>query len=360
MFKRLFGFGSSNTKNTENVKNVLSNRAPRNATRRIRPGSVANRPRVPIASSGNNIENVVGNIPGLGRLPSINTSGFPPVVSPPPPPPSGLVGITSGNSSPPIVPPASGPGEASNWRVTLRPYLAEVLDMTRGEEGVRIDVTRMPFKPKYEAILALEPKMDEAEAQVKKLRGEATLLTVGLRTAGIANKGYPNFRGKNAPAIYAAESGNSYEARGNFTVDGFPIRVTDANSLDAVFAKMKSRKGQVKTAVAAAKSKRAQIESAVKGLEALKADYIKKIREFRKFVQEEYAKATQAARASARAKLRAPRMNTGVEAELAALSTAPRSRFSLFGKRGGSKRGGSTRRRSASRKTRKNRRNNRK
>lgn len=344
MLKRLFGLTPSNTANT-------SARAPRNLTRRPRPGSMANTSSSSVAPSiaplGNNVENV------LASLPSINTR-LPPVAPPPPisiPSPE-MVGITSGNSSPSASPsPLTPAAVVSNWRATLRPYLAEVLDMTRGEEGVRINVNRVPFKPKYEAILALEPKMDEAEARIKTLRGEATALSAALRTAGIANKGYANFRGKNAPTIYAAESGNSYEARGNFTVDGFPIRVTNANSLNAVFGKMKTRKSQVKSAVATAKAKRQEIDGAIKAYETLKADYLKKIREFRKLVQEEYAKATQAARASARAKLRAPRLNTGAELELAALTTAPRSGFGLFGKRGG-KRGRSA--------TRKNRRNNRK
>ena len=104
------------------------------------------------------------------------------------------------------------------------------------------------FPSEYNQIQKLAQK--EANLATKAATAHANLeaATVGLNSLGALPTNNASFRGKNAPSVYAAynNSINDYVAQGNFSIDGFPFRVTNENSFNAVLAAMKNKRRNVR------------------------------------------------------------------------------------------------------------------
>ena len=94
----------------------------------------------------------------------------------------------------------------------------------------------------------------EANLATKAATAHANLeaATGGLDALGALAVNNASFRGKNAPSVYAAfnNSINDYVAQGNFSIDGFPFRVTNENSFNSVLAAMKDKRRNVRPILA--------------------------------------------------------------------------------------------------------------
>jgi hypothetical protein len=295
------------------------------------------------ASLGNSTENELEDIipsTGLVGITSGNASPPPPVYIPPPPP----------SSPPPSSVPSAAVAAVPSWRANLKPLLDTAITELK---TFRFDPKAEVFAKQLEAIAAIEKELDILEGTVRKLTGEATQLDTQLRSSGMLPKGVLNFKGKNGPSVYAAKKGASFEARGNFMINAYPFRVQNDASFDAVLEKMKTQQATVSSLISKARVKRNELLTAQAQLNNKGKEYIGKIKALRKSVAEEAASLSQMARKAARTRITA-RPNQAQNVLSAYAEKKPGFFNRLF------KRSGGTRKRSATRKTRKNRRNSRK
>ena len=208
------------------------------------------------------------------------------------------------------------------------------------------------FKPKLNAI---NGKKVELAQLAKKIQASHEPLNAALKNKGaigalnIRNK---SFRGKNAPQVYVAEDGGNYIVRGNFMEQGYPFRVTNANSFNAVLAAMKAKRGNVK-------GKLNTLRKAVNVTEAMEKEYGVKQTELAKLIktlqkehQDYLSKRAKNARAMTRTIVpsAAPSAMSTTARQALEAPKAPGFLGKLFGK-------GGTRKNRKNRKTRKNRRN---
>lgn len=219
---------------------------------------------------------------------------------------------------------------------------------------------KVHFNPQINQIRALLREMKAITGQIAGIQESLKAATSGLQGAKGTNVGNASFRGRNAPTLYVSPTtnGQDYEARINFMVNGYPQRVKNSASFNSLLAQMRrktqnirSRSGPVRDLIAQAKQK--QIEYNMKQKEV--AALVKKLQKDHEEYVAKHAKNVRASRKVYQPGA-APQSLTLAEAESAlAPVAAPKKGFlsRLFG------RGGSTRRRSASRKTRKARKNSR-
>jgi hypothetical protein len=108
------------------------------------------------------------------------------------------------------------------------------------------------FPSEYNQIQKLAER--EANLATRAATAHASLeaATGGLDALGALPVNNASFRGKNAPSVYAAynNSINDYVAQGNFSIDGFPFRVTNENSFNGVLAAMKDKRRNVRPTLA--------------------------------------------------------------------------------------------------------------
>lgn len=211
------------------------------------------------------------------------------------------------------------------------------------------------FKPQLNAIKTKKVELSQLAREIQAQHGPLNAAIKSKRGVGALNIGNKSFMGKNGPRVYVAEEGGDYVVRGNFMQNGLPLRVSNPNSFNAVLRNMKAKRRNVT-------AKLGNLRRLAQGVEALEKQYSVKQVELAKLVKtlqkqhEEYlSKKAKEARATRRTILpsTAPSaMTTAAKRELAA-PKKPGFFNRLFGR-------GGTRRRSASRKTRKQRRNNRK
>ena len=111
--------------------------------------------------------------------------------------------------------------------------------------GVTID-PRTAFPDQYQSIVGLKQQISTLSEQVRAAEANAVAATKVVKEIGALNKGNTSFRGRNAPSVYAAANNtHGYVARGDFAINGFPFRVTNVNSFNAVLAQMKEKKTEV-------------------------------------------------------------------------------------------------------------------
>lgn len=211
------------------------------------------------------------------------------------------------------------------------------------------------FKPKLNAINGKKVELAQLAKRIQSQQGPLNAAIRNKRGLGVLNIGDRSFMGKNAPRVYVAEEGGDYVVRGNFMQNGLPLRVSNPNSFNAVLRNMKARRRNVSQKVGS-------LRALTQTVEGLEREYAFKQTELAKLVKtlqkehEQYLGArAKEARASRRTVLpsAAPSAMTSAARQALQPPQAPKKPgfFSRIFGRGG------TRRRSASRKTRKQRRN---
>ena len=112
--------------------------------------------------------------------------------------------------------------------------------------GVTID-PKTAFPAQYDEIVQLKTDIAELSQQVQQAEVTAAAAANAVKRLQPHNIGNASFRGKNAPSVYAAfnTNVNDYVARGNFSINGFPFRVTNENSFNSVLSQMKQMRGAV-------------------------------------------------------------------------------------------------------------------
>jgi uncharacterized protein YoxC len=251
----------------------------------------------------------------------------------------------------PPPPGALPPPPVTSWRSSLKPLFDQAI---ADFATFRIQMNVDPFKSKLAAISAMEKELDTLEGRVGKLTGEAVQLDNQLKGSGMLGKGTTNFRGKAGPTVYAAKKGNSFEARGNFSIDAFNFRATNDSSFDAVLKKMQTMQTAVSGLITQARAKRNELMTAQSELNTKAKQYVEAIKGLRKAISEEAKKLSQLASAASRTRITAaPSQAQNV---LGAYAEQKPGFFSRFFKRSAK---GGTRRRAAGKKTRKGRKNSR-
>jgi hypothetical protein len=211
------------------------------------------------------------------------------------------------------------------------------------------------FKPKLNAINGKKVELAQLAKRIQSQQGPLNAAIRNKRGLGVLNIGDRSFMGKNAPRVYVAEEGGDYVVRGNFMQNGLPLRVSNPNSFNAVLRNMKARRRNVSQKVGSLRA----LTQTVEGLEreyALKQTELAKLVKTLQKEHEQYLGArAKEARASRRTVLPSAAPSAMTSAARQALQPPqPPKKPGFFSRIFG--RGG-TRRRSASRKTRKQRRN---
>jgi hypothetical protein len=108
------------------------------------------------------------------------------------------------------------------------------------------------FPTEYANIQKLAQQEANLATRAATAHANLEAATGGLDALGALPVNNASFRGKNAPSVYAAfnNSINDYVAQGNFTIDGFPFRVTNENSFNAVLAAMKDKRRNIRPTLA--------------------------------------------------------------------------------------------------------------
>ena len=211
------------------------------------------------------------------------------------------------------------------------------------------------FKPKLDAINAKKGELAALAERIQTQHGPLNAAIRNKKALGVLNIGDKSFMGMNGPRVYVAEEGGDYVVRGNFMQNGLPLRASNPNSFNAVLRNMKAKRRNVSQKVG-------NLRSLTEAVDTLERDYGVKQVELAKLVKtlqkehEDYlSRRAKEARASRRTVLpaAAPSVMTSAARQALQPPQAPKKPgfFSRIFGRGG------TRRRSASRKTRKQRRN---
>ena len=145
--------------------------------------------------------------------------------------------------------------------------MANVVDNTRfspNVTGIAID-PKTAFPAQYQEIVALKQQISTLTQQVREAEAAAAETASTVKALGALNAGNTSFRGKNGPSVYAAynAAANDYVARGDFSINGFPFRVENANSFNTVLAGMKQKRRFVAETLAEART----LSTSVKGLQ---------------------------------------------------------------------------------------------
>jgi hypothetical protein len=213
--------------------------------------------------------------------------------------------------------------------------------------GIAVD-PKTAFPAQYQEIVALKQQISTLTEQVRDAEAAAATAAQSVKALGALNVGNTSFRGKNSPSVYAAYNANAndYVARGNFSINGFPFRVQNANSFNAVLAGMKEKKQFVAQTLGEAR----QLSTSVKGLQSqvakLNSNLKAKTAKLRKNVSNASSKAVQQQRRTMRG-VTAPSytVKPGAGPSATALNAAltpPQPRKGFFSRMFG--RGGKTRR----------------
>ncbi len=163
--------------------------------------------------------------------------------------------------------------------------------------GVTID-PRTAFPDQYDEIVQLKTNIATLSEQLQDAEANAANAANAVKAIGAHNIGNASFRGKNAPSIYAAfnEGKNDYVARGNFSINGFPFRVNNNNSFNAVLAQMKQMRGTVGQTLRNARTASNSAKQLQSRLKALDDQLKAKTAKLRKNVANATAKASKAQR----------------------------------------------------------------
>jgi hypothetical protein len=147
---------------------------------------------------------------------------------PPPPPPKAPASAVLAGSVPPRQPTLGPPRQPAVMGFTVDPATA--------------------FPTEYAEIQTLAQREANLATKAAKAHTDLEAATGGLDALGALPVNNASFRGKNAPSVYAAfdNSINDYVAQGNFSIDGFPFRVTNENSFNSVLAAMKAKRQAVR------------------------------------------------------------------------------------------------------------------
>lgn len=333
MFNRLFG-----SRPSANKRNVISGRAPRNTLRVPRTGSALHT----IAKNNENIENIseiASTLPAIDENRSNAASAA--FLSP--------RKMAANNDSMSIM--NTDPSIFSQTSSAFPNALTTEEDIVIPFYKIMSTDAKAHFKPQIDQIRLLLKEMKGIIQGIGAIQTPLKNITKELQTIKL-NSGNTSFRGKNAPTLYVSPTanGSDAEARINFMVNGYPMRVRHPSSFNTVLASMKqktrtlrSKTGPLRKAIAVVKQKQAAYDAKQREVATL----LKKLQKDHEEYAAAHAKMVRGSRKTYQPGL-GPQSLTLAAAE-SALATPARSRFSLFGKRGG------TRRRSISRKTRKNR-----
>lgn len=212
---------------------------------------------------------------------------------------------------------------------------------------------RSHFKPSLNAINGKKVELARLAKQIQTSHGPLNAAIRGKQGMKALNIGDKSFRGKNGPLVYVAPEGNDYVVRGNFMESGYPFRVTNPNSFNAVLRNMKAKRRNVTGKLTSLKSLTAQTETLERQYAAKQAELAKLVKGLQKEHEEYLAGKVKAARGTRRTILPSSAPITGMSAtarqELLPPSASTPGFFSrMFGRKGGA-----TRRRRGSRKTRK-------
>jgi hypothetical protein len=252
----------------------------------------------------------------------------------PPPPPPKVVTTTT---------PAATSSMASTASTLTRS--PTIFPPNANVTGITID-PKTAFPVQYQEIVALKQQIATLTQQVRNAEAAAATTAEDVKALGALNIGNTSFRGKNSPSVYAAynAAANDYVARGDFSINGFPFRVQNANSFNAVLAGMKEKREFVTQTLTEAR----QLSTAVKGLQTqvqkLDTNLKAKTAKLRKNVANASSKALQAQRKSFKTAIKPsyvvkPGSGPSVTALNTALKAPQKGFFSrMFG------RGGKTRR----------------
>lgn len=163
--------------------------------------------------------------------------------------------------------------------------------------GVMID-PKTAFPDQYDEIVKLKSNIATLSQQVQAAEDTARQAANAVKGMGALNAANKSFRGKNAPSVYAAfnTASNNYVARGNFAVNGFPFRVSNPNSFNAVLAEMKRMRGTVGQTLRNARTASNSARGLQTRLKALDDQLKAKTAKLRKNVANATAKASQAQR----------------------------------------------------------------
>jgi hypothetical protein len=182
--------------------------------------------------------------------------------------------------------------------------MANVVNNTRfspNVTGIAVD-PKTAFPAQYQEIVALKQQISTLSQQVRDAESAAALTAQSVKALGALNAGNTSFRGKNSPSVYAAynATANDYVARGDFSINGFPFRVQNANSFNTVLAGMKEKKRFVSETLAEARN----ISTSVRGLQTqvakLNSNLKAKTAKLRKNVANASSKAVQQQRRTMR------------------------------------------------------------
>jgi hypothetical protein len=213
------------------------------------------------------------------------------------------------------------------------------------------------FKPQIDAIVKLSREVQALERAVKGAQVPLAAQSKALNALKLP-AGTTNFRGKNAPQVYVAAnpSTGDLEVRGNFSESGFPFRVTNPNSFNAVLRNMKTARKSMKNKANTLKGSLALIERKKVELAQKKAELDKlTLRAKKDLVDYQRKRIVQTEKTSSSMPTTRQSVNTDALAAARQSLAAPTAKKSWwpFGKKGG------TRRRRNNRKTRKGRKANR-
>jgi archaellum component FlaC len=136
--------------------------------------------------------------------------------------------------------------------------------------------------------VSVEREFPDASAHIKNVKTQIATVNRYIETIrpalkkaidmtkelGVLNVGDKSFRGRNAPSVYVTmnKNTNDYVVHGNFTAEGRPFRVKNANSFNSVLSQMKTKKRQAKTALAALSGVQTQFKQAEAKLATLTKD----------------------------------------------------------------------------------------
>jgi phage shock protein A len=163
--------------------------------------------------------------------------------------------------------------------------------------GVTID-PQVAFPQQYSEIVQLKKNIAAISQQVMEAEANAANAATAVKALGAHNIGNTSFRGKNAPSVYAAFNAakNDYVARGNFSINGFPFRVNNSKSFNAVLAQMKQMRGTVGQTLRNARSASNSAKQLQTRLKTLDDQLKVKTAKLRKNVANATAKASKAQR----------------------------------------------------------------
>lgn len=111
----------------------------------------------------------------------------------------------------------------------------------------------------------VKTQISEITQRIEELRPSLKDAIAATQALAPLNVGDKSFRGRNAAQVYVAHNlnTNDYVARGNFSVEGRPFRVTSPTSFNSVLAQMKQKKATVKKTL----GDLAKVQTEMKGLE---------------------------------------------------------------------------------------------